>query len=256
MRRDLFELTKNIKREHLKENTFKKISTDDSYKFNKNFEKTTIDENECLDINEYVTFYYKLNSGCLTKDNCIKTNATIKYLIANDYTPQEIYKIITEVKFGEYLKPSDLPDRLWEDSLLKRDIYYYHNTLQIISPAPKWNPETNQVTSEELYIEMKIRYTITSLYNYYINTLRIDNDFLQTTRDIGAFKHLLGLYKMDKVEPIDVVLKLIDLASYDEDKITNPLQLQKYEAEAISYFHKIIPQAEYTGSNQIIWRKQ
>lgn len=232
-----------------------KLHTDIFDKFNQAFETKTCNE----DIVEFelkpTELYYKLG-GTLTKENVNKTNATVKYLKDNNMNDYDICMLILNIGIKSCLTPNDLPNTLWEDSLLKRDTYYYHNTLQLVSAAPIWDPETNSIKSEDLYVEMLIKYTIDDLYKYYINKLQLSNDFLQETRDKGALKHLLSIYtKIEDIESIDIVLMLIDEASEDDSVITNPLQLQNYESNVITRCHKFLPQAKFNKSNQIIWRK-
>lgn len=203
-------------------------------------------------IENLIDIYTRLGRGVYDIGFRNKTKAVLKYLIANNFNELDIIDMMGKIKIGDYLKPSDLPEYLWEDSLLKQDVFYYHTSLQIIPPPPRWNPETLQFSSEDFYLEMKIKYKIDDLLNYYYKTLKIQS--MDYNKDKGAMQYLLNKYKIEGMENVDIVLLLIDEAYRNDYSINNPLKLQDLEMETISLANHIISNSQLKRSNKIIWR--
>lgn len=208
-------------------------------------------------IEKLIDLYTRFGKGVYDESNRLKTKAIIMHLIDNGFTEKEIASIINSCKIKDYMTPQDLPDNLWEDSLLKRDTFYYSSALQLVSAPPRWNPEKMTYSSEPFYLEMKIKFTIEDLVNHYYKELDIDTNFRDYSKDKGALQYLLNKYKIDNVESIDVILMLIEEAKStmcEYSIITNPLKLQDYEGTVISFLKTAIPNKIISKSNQIVWR--
>lgn len=207
-------------------------------------------------ISKLMNAYYRIANGYCDEVLDKITQATMMYLIDNGYDFKDILNILRNSNIEDCFRPESLPDCLWENSLVKRDTYYYHSSLHITSKPPKWNPETLKVEYEPFFMEMRIRFTIDNLLDYYYKTCAIDVSLRNEKRDVGAFEHLLKTYTnvVEDVEGLDIVLMLIDEAATNQALLSNPLKLQEYEAEVILHCKKFAIEAKYNNANKIVWR--
>lgn len=194
---------------------------------------------------------------------------TANYLKDNGKTDKEIFKILMKSNTNlpedcemsaierAVVKPTELPESLWEDSLLKKGVYYYNNLLHITSKAPTWNPKTMQEECEPFFMEMKIKFTIQDLLELYYINCRVPVGLRVKVRDERALQHLLNKYNNMKAPAIDYVLLMIDLASKDNelDFLTNPLELENYSKEAFITLEQIVEESTLNKSNVITWRE-
>ena len=178
------------------------------------------------------------------------TQYTIDYLYDNLFSDSNIIEILSTLK-KESIKYSDLPNSLWKDSLLKRDIYYFHSKLQILSKPPKLSIDSI-ITPKEIkfFKEMKISFTKDDLLNFFYsksNSLII-KDY---SRDIGAIEYLLKRYSNQLMEPVDICLYLIeDYAQY----VSSLLSLINYEVELLEKINTIYYDNYRSRTNKIIYR--
>lgn len=207
-------------------------------------------------IENLIELYTRLGKGVHNEELRNKTKAVLMHLIDNGFSEKEIARIINSIKISDYMKHSDLPDSLWEGSLLKRDKFYHSQILQIVSAPPIWNPETMEQITEPFFLEMKIRFTMDDLLEHYYNELNIDYSFRDVNKDKGSLQYLLNKYKLEDIESIDVVLLLIEQAKLEQHSslITNPLKLQDLEEEVILFLNRVLPNKKASGKNKIIWR--
>lgn len=211
---------------------------------------------------DFVEMYYSNVVGCYpfhTDDNRFKTQAVIDYLIDAGFSDGEILRFVENAPASDCLEPSFLPDWMWEGSLLKRDTFYYHNSLHIVSKPPSWNPRTGKQTSSRFYLEMKIKYTMMDLIRYFYRTLGVDRALLDEKRDAAAFKYLMDRYKRfePEIQALDFVLALVDYAKHmdeDETSVTNILDVKRYEAPALELLQNRVSEASLAKANVIVWR--
>ena len=185
-----------------------------------------------------------------------KTLATVKYLKDNNKTNKEIITILRECN-KDKITGEDLPEYLWEDSLLQKGVFYYSDILHIKSKPPTFNPVTFEVVSEPFFMEIEIKFTIEDLLDYYYDKCRVPVEIRDRKKDKGAFLHLIKKYNAFKNVPgIDYVISLIEYASKDINKelITNVFEIEEYNKDVIEKFNAIYQQAEFEKANQIIWR--
>lgn len=198
-----------------------------------------------------------------------KLKSTISYLKDNHYTDKEIFKILmnsnidlpedcemTAIEKAIVTGPQ-LPEYLWENSLIKKDTYYYNNRLHITSKPPTWNPKTLQEECEPFFMEMKINFTLEDLLELYYSECRVPIGLRVKTRDEGALQHLLNKYNNLKAPGLDYVMLMIDLAGKDNelDFLTNPFELENYSKEAFITLEQIVEESTLNKSNVIIWRE-
>ena len=86
--------------------------------------------------------WYETNILGYSTDKTYITQYTIDYLYDNNMNDYNIIKILSTFK-KESIKYCDLPNSLWNDSLLKRDTYYFNSKLQILSKPPTLSIDAN-----------------------------------------------------------------------------------------------------------------
>lgn len=216
-------------------------------------------------INDYLSMRLGFNPG---EDAYKQLYATANYLKDNGKTNIEIFKVLmnSNVDLPEdcemsaidraIVKQTELPEHLWEKSLLEKGVYYYNNRLHITSKAPTWNPKTMQEECEPFFMEMKISFTMKELLELYYSECRVPLGLRVKVRDEGALEHLLNKYNNLKAPAIDYVLLMIDLANKDKelDFLTNPFELENYSKEAYIMLEQIVEESTLNKSNVIVWR--
>lgn len=199
-------------------------------------------------------YYYNLGEEPNKAEKEI-TEKTFNHLKDNGYSDKDIINMIPYFPAKMALSHEDLPDCLWDNSLIERDIFYYHSELHITSPAPYWDFENDKIVSPKFFLEIKIHYTIDDLIKYYYKKFPIDLALLDNKKDKGSMEYLLKKYNdIDFISPVDFVLFLIDEASSQTEDIVEIIELKKYEKETFKYLkHKTI-NAKAENLNKITWR--
>jgi hypothetical protein len=212
---------------------------------------------------DFVEMYYSNVVGyypCETDEYRIKSQNMIDYLIDAGIPTNLITKFVEEAPASDYIIPDMLPDWLWNGSLLKRNTFYYHNTLQITSKPPVFNPRTGKETVSPFFLEMKIQYVMDELIRYFYRKLNLDIVLMDKKRDIASAKYLLDRYSRVAtfIEPIDFVLALIDythdIDDDDERTISSILDVKNYEQEVLKMLQAKVAEATVANVNKIIWR--
>lgn len=202
--------------------------------------------------------YYSLISGIEPeKENFNRTISTAKYLKDNGFDNSEIFKIFRLIS-KQKIEGNDLPKSLWNDSLLEKGVFYYHNEFHITSKPPTWNPVTFKEECEPFFMEMKIKYTMKQLINRFYDKCKVPVGLRDDRLVEGGLKHLLGKYNNLSAPAIDYIMVMMDLADEDIDKktITNVFDIEKYSVEAFVMLEDIVQEAKVTKSNEIIWRNE
>lgn len=194
--------------------------------------------------------WYETNILGHSTDKTYITQYTIDYLYDNLFSDSNIIEILSTLK-KESIKYSDLPNSLWKDSLLKRDTYYFHSKLQILSKPPKLSIDSI-ITPKEIkfFKEMKISFTKDDLLDFFYsksNSLII-KDY---SRDIGAIEYLLKRYSNQLMEPVDICLYLIE--DYSQC-VSSLLSLTNYEVELLEKINTIYYDNYRSRTNKIIYR--
>lgn len=194
--------------------------------------------------------WYETNILGHSTDKTYITQYTIDYLYDNLFSDSNIIEILSTLK-KESIKYSDLPNSLWKDSLLKRDVYYFHSKLQILSKPPKLSIDSI-ITPKEIkfFKEMKISFTKDDLLNFFYsksNSLII-KDY---SRDIGAIEYLLKRYSNQLMESVDICLYLIE--DYAQC-VSSLLSLTNYEVELLEKVNTIYYDNYRSRTNKIIYR--
>ena len=202
--------------------------------------------------------YYSLISGLEPElENFNRTISTAKYLKDNGFNNQEIFKIFKFIS-KQKIEGEDLPKSLWNDSLLEKGVYYYHNEFHITSKPPTWNPVTFEEECEPFFMEMKIKYTIEDLRDRFYDKCKVPLGLREDKLVEGGLKHLLSKYNNLSAQSIDYIMLMMDLADEDVDRelITNVFDLEKYSKQAFIMLEDIVQETQVNKSNKIIWRNE
>lgn len=150
-------------------------------------------------------------------------------LIDNGYSERDAQRILLDNNLT-------LDNVEYTDSIINtEDAIYFHYELQIHSKPGGFDPVTLQVIKQPYYLEMKQRYTMAQLLDYYYNKLLVPIHFRDEKRDSGAFTHLISYYKFDKIHTVDFLLFVIDYIVANEYKVTNPLDLKNWAQATYEY---------------------
>lgn len=176
------------------------------------------------------------------------------FLYDNGYEDNEIIKIMKYFPKDKLLTHEDLPDILWEGSLLKKDKFYYHNSLHIESEPPYWDIENNIIISTNYYREMKIMLTVNDIIDYYYSKFE-KGYFDNINKDKGTVEYLLKRYSnIDFVSNVDFILFLIDEAYNRDREIKEIIDIQRFEKETTEYLKNKVAASRVGGDNVIRWR--
>lgn len=205
---------------------------------------------------DYVDFFYSQCVGTYP-NNEIKiriTEDTIDYLKDNKLTSDKIIETLKLSNCQDCLYPENLPDELWNDSLIKRNRFYYHNRLQLISKAPTLNILTGKIITYPFYKEIIINFTIKDLIDYFYTTMDISKELMDIKKDSGSFNYLFKKYSAIKdIETLDLILVMIDITKQNH-RVTNIINIEEYNSEAIETLRSWQKAARIADANKIIWR--
>ena len=199
---------------------------------------------------ELLNYYYNNLGEYPTQENRNTTQKTIEYLIDCGLSQEAIVEILNTVGHKHAITYDDLPDILWEGSLLNRTSFYYHGELRLTSPPPTWNSES------KFYLEMKINYTEDMALYYFFNKFKVNTQWVDENKERGAFKYLIKMYsKLDFVQSIDMFLYLCDYTfNNSKSTISTLYDMRQYEIDAMNMLQQEVKHAKFVGTNKIIRR--
>jgi hypothetical protein len=154
-------------------------------------------------------------------------------LLDNGYTVKEANKILIDTKLN-------IDNYEHSDSIIDSDIVFRHHELQIHSKPGGFDPATCTVIKRPYYLEMKVRYTMDNLLNYYYTKLIVPPLFRDEKRDIGAFNHLISSFKSPVINSVDFILFVIDFAASNDYKTNNPLDLKNWFQSTYEYLEQFV----------------
>ena len=209
---------------------------------------------------DYAEIYYETVYGCYpheSEEPRDQTQKVFDYLIDNDLKSGVIMKVIygfSPNKNG-ILHVNELPDYLWEGSLINRNTFHYHPELQIRPKAPSFNPITNETIASAFYLEMRIQYSDKDLMNYIRKAIKMPAALYDDKRDMGSVNFLLGKYKnINVVKPIDFVLYLADHLRQSEQMVVSILDIAQAEQSVYEQCSRMVPELAAKKANRIVWR--
>lgn len=208
---------------------------------------------------ELVNHYYRNGIGHypMNQKSVEKTRCTIEYLKDCGFTSGSIFDILGDCQSTEALDPEALPDKLWENSLIQRGHYYYHHALHIVSPPPVMQAD-GTLKVYPFSDELLIRFTLNDLVTYFYHTLGIDLMFREDKRDEAQMQSLLNRFRRyDPVEPLDMVLALIDEAKQSRVPVADPFGVASSDAVMLAYdkLKRNIAQSKLGKADRALWRQ-
>ena len=210
-------------------------------------------------ISKLVDAYYRHNVGYEpeSEEDIHNTTNVFEYLLEAGIEKSEVMAwIISSAPAKSSLSFSDIPDTMWQGSLINKDSFYYHGMLRLTPKEIKFSPSKNIYNGPKLKIEMKIKFMVIDIIDYFYEKNQNLAIFRDDKKDSGAIEWLLKKYSsITKIEPLDLLLCLIDIASSDDNYLVkNILSIQDFEIEGMNKVLGISEEARENGYNKIIWR--
>lgn len=206
-----------------------------------------------------VDYFYEEKYGCYpfeTNENYKKTEKLLAYLFEAGVSMTEVLDFIEESPQTEYLSPDLLPDWLWNDSLLTKNKFYYHRLLRIRPKSSVVMTADGNIKKMPFYLEMRIKFSIEDLLNYYYLLFAIELPIRDYKKDKGALEFLLQKYKnIMIVEPVDFVLALLDNHKQKRTAlVSSPLDASEGIAETYEALKTKVSEAKLKKADRVIWR--
>lgn len=156
------------------------------------------------------------------------TEMTCKILLENGFKVKEIVDVLKELAELKTVSKKDLPKRLWKNSLIDKDKFYYHNQL-IMVPRDMFDPETGEEIHQKFYLMNKIMYTMDDLLVYFRKRCSIDMSLWDDKMFRGQMTAMLKKsLRNGIVEPLDLLLAMIDNIASFNIEITEPFEVSGY----------------------------
>jgi hypothetical protein len=143
------------------------------------------------------------------------------------------------------------------NNLIDPDMFYYHNALREVPPPVTikfidGKPVRNEST---FYLEMKKRFTMQDLLNYWYQHNSVKPNTGMLKQDEGKFKYILGFYTVDEI------LFAIDVSkAIRSDKQLLPLRnifdLERYMDEARNFMEGKKNVHQLAGINRVIQKRE
>ena len=200
----------------------------------------------------YIDFYNTNIVGYYPgKEASLKTACTIEYLIDNGFEPN-LLQILLETGKEESYRPQDIPDALWNNSLIERGKYYMHKELQITPPPPRIDSQGKEIPSD-FFVEMKIKYTTKDILEYFYKAFNTKESFKEDKRFQGQIDALYRKYKrFENVEALDIILAAIDWNSQSNKMIIEPFGID--DTDTIVSVYQNLNEKRLNGKGKITWR--
>lgn len=151
------------------------------------------------------------------------------------YELDEFAKMYPQIVVNIYHIEEIMGQKVAPNNLIEPDVFYYHNILRNVSGPTriKRDPETGKLIrySEPFYLEIKKRFTLKDLLDYWYKQMEIIPNEHIVRQDEGKFKYLLSNYTLDEI------LFAIDVAKAIRREmqlrpLRNAFELDKYIEEA------------------------
>lgn len=206
---------------------------------------------------EFLMYYYGniYNNNDYTENNVFRTSKTIDYLQDCGFNYLEIIRELSLHKEKE-INGQNLNDNLWKNSLIKRNAFYLHKELRLVSKAPEFNFLEDTIKSYSFYCEMKIRYTTSDVLQYFESCLTpFNRQFLDKKTDTKTVQFLIKKYsKIDYVEPLDIILCSIDHYTKENPDCTKLIEITSDNLDVVKHLQENMLELEAKDLRRITWR--
>ncbi|SFJ65612.1 hypothetical protein SAMN02799624_05407 [Paenibacillus sp. UNC496MF] len=143
------------------------------------------------------------------------------------------------------------------NNLIEPDVFYYHNVLRNVPPAPRISIKDGVVKriEESFYLEIKKRFTMDELQEYWYKTNGITPNDHMRRQDEGKFKYLLGIYNIDELLfAIDVARSM--RAEMQLLPLRNAFDLERYMDDARKFIEGKKNVHIQEGINKIVRKEE
>lgn len=206
---------------------------------------------------DLATFFYRENVGRSTSyEEESRTRWTIQHLIDSGFSPKEIVVILLDVKGKTCFQPEDIPDEVYKNSLTKRGHYYCHNFLQLLPPTPIVRKD-GTFFQYPYYQEMRARVKEEDLARYFYAKFPDFSEMSDFRNVVSQIKYLLKSFRgIRRIEPVDILLTLIDEAAYQKLPILEFFDLKRADilSTVVTRLQHTLAERHAKGYDQIIWR--
>lgn len=214
--------------------------------------KTTKIQNSNL-----IQYYYKeiYRKEDYSKSDTIRTDKTIGYLKDCGFSVTEIIQEI-----GRWSKAcitiDDLSGILWNNSLIKRGAFYLHRELRVVSKAPEYDYESDTLKIYPFFCEMKIRYTVDDVLNYFYSRIpSLNCQFVDKKTDRKTVAFLMNKYSnIDYIEPLDIILCSIDYCTKNNPDSYKLIDITCDNLNIIKQLQSDMVELESKDLRKITWR--
>ncbi|MCY8466585.1 hypothetical protein [Bacillus atrophaeus] len=145
------------------------------------------------------------------------------------------------------------------NNLMEKDVFYYHSELREMSSPPKITRDKGSGElirqSEDFYLEMKNRYTLQDLLNYWYKKMKIKPNDHMMKQDEGKFKYILGNYTLDEVL-FAIDASVILRKERQQRLLRNAFELDKYIEDAREFIRRKENMHKMGGINREFRREQ
>ncbi|KAF2421715.1 hypothetical protein [Bacillus subtilis] len=145
------------------------------------------------------------------------------------------------------------------NNLMEKDVFYYHSELREMSSPPKIvrDQESGKLIrqTEDFYLEMKTRYTLQDLMNYWYKKMNIQPTDHLMRQDEGKFKYILGNYTLDEVL-FAIDASVILRKERQQRLLRNAFELDKYVEDAREFIRRKENMHKMGGINREFRREQ
>ena len=211
-----------------------------------------------MDLTEY--FYSEVvGHAPETYEDEATTRHTLAYLEESGLFYHDIILMMENFADVGVIRQDSLPEQLWEGSLTKKDVYYYSHILWLQPPTSKLNLKTGKYTVYPFYKEMKARFTMTDLIDFFYKVTKADIRLRNDKRQGGAFRSMLTEYeglRESGIEPLDLILSMITEAGFQRLPILDVFDLKNFSLPAIQVdkLWRLNNESCADKKNRIIWR--
>ena len=168
-------------------------------------------------------------------------------------TSSIMFDIFEKCSTHGYISIQTIPDDVWKDSIVNCRTFYYHPVLQMKPKAPIFDYEKSIDIVHNNFLEIRKQFTKINLLDYIYNKLKINSEFKNYDRDLGAIEYLKKRYSsISNVSWIDMVLFATDTAS--NCKVSSPINIKEYENDALDTIRHIMSYAKMKNIDKEIYR--
>lgn len=202
----------------------------------------------------YYDIYYK---GKWYDSDYRKTLGTIEFMIDSGLDKRTIFSELSKHKTS-HITGDMLSKSLWNNSLIKKDAFYLHRELRLVSKAPQYDFLKNKIVTYPYFCEIKIKYTEEDLLKYFYSKLNpLSLKLVDKKTDVKTIAYLMKKYSnIDYVEPLDVILCSIDNQVNQQDNITKLIDITQDNLEIIKQLQNDMKELEFQDKRHIVWRWQ